>query len=54
MVAEDGWRNAIHGCKEDEKNKRLDEDVRRDSKEKEGVFQVEERQFLDGKKALAK
>jgi hypothetical protein len=35
VAAEDGWPSAIHGCKEDEKNRRLDEDKRRDSKEKE-------------------
>jgi hypothetical protein len=37
VVAEDGWRNAIHGCKEDKKNRRLDKDKRWDSKEKEEV-----------------
>ncbi len=42
MVAEDGWRSAIHGCREDGKNMRLDEDKRRDSKEKEASCQVEE------------
>ncbi len=38
MVVEDGWRSAIHGCKEDMKNKRLDEDKRQDLKKKEGFF----------------
>ncbi len=37
MAIEDGWPSAIHGCKEDKKNKRLDEDKRQDSKEKEEV-----------------
>jgi hypothetical protein len=35
VAAEDGCRSTIHGCKEDGKNMRLDEDKRRDSKEKE-------------------
>jgi hypothetical protein len=43
VVAEDGWRNVIHGCKEDGKNKRLDEDKTRDAKEEEEGCQVEER-----------
>jgi len=34
VVAKDGWPNAIHACKEDGKNMRLDEDKRRDSREK--------------------
>jgi hypothetical protein len=34
VAVEDGWLNAIHACKEDGKNKRLDEDNRRDLKEK--------------------
>ncbi len=37
MVAEDGWRSAIHGCKENGKNKKLDKDKKQDSKEKEEV-----------------
>jgi len=37
VAIEDEWRSAIHGCKEDGKNRRLDEDKRRDSKEKEQV-----------------
>jgi hypothetical protein len=37
VAAEDGWQNAIHGCKKDERNKRLDGDKIRDSKEKEMV-----------------
>jgi len=41
VAAEDGWRSVIHVCKEDGKNKRLDDDKRRDAKE-EGC-QVEER-----------
>jgi hypothetical protein len=32
----------IHGCKEDGKNRRLDEDKKRDSKEKEVGCQAEE------------
>jgi hypothetical protein len=43
VAAEDGWRNVIHGCKEDGKNKRLDEDKTRDAKEEEEGCQVEER-----------
>jgi hypothetical protein len=35
VAAEDGWPSAIHGCKEDGKSRKLDEDKRRDSKEKE-------------------
>jgi hypothetical protein len=35
VAIEDGWPNTIHACKEDEKNRRLDEDKRWDSKEKE-------------------
>jgi hypothetical protein len=37
VAVEDGWPSAIHACKEDGKNRRLDEDKRRDSKEKEDV-----------------
>jgi len=36
VVADDGWPNTIHGCKEDEKKRRLDKDKKWDSKEKEG------------------
>jgi len=36
VAIEDGWPSAIHGCKEDKKKRRLDEDKRWDSKEKEG------------------
>jgi len=53
VVAENGWRSVIHGCKEDGKNRRLDEDKRRDLKEKREVSKVEERQFLGGEKELA-
>ncbi len=42
----------IHGCKENGKNRRLDEDKRHDSKEKEEVFNVEERQFLGVRRSL--
>ncbi len=35
MAIEDGWPSAIHACKEDGKNKRLDKDNIWDSKEKE-------------------
>jgi hypothetical protein len=34
VAVEDGWLNSIHACKEDGKNKRLDEDKRQNSKEK--------------------
>ncbi len=44
----------IHGCKEDEKNKRLDEDKRRDSKEKEAGCRQKKGQFLGGKKELVR
>jgi hypothetical protein len=37
VVVEDGWRSAIHGCKENGKNRRLDKDKKWDSKEKEEV-----------------
>ncbi len=42
MVAADGWRSAIHGCKDDRKNRKLDEDKRGDLKEKKEGCQVEE------------
>jgi len=42
VAAEDGWRSVIHGCKDDGKNRRLDEDKRGDLKEKEEGCQVEE------------
>jgi hypothetical protein len=35
VVARDGWPNVIYGCKKGGKNKRLDENKRWDSKEKE-------------------
>ncbi len=38
MATEDGWRSAIHGCKEDEKNKRLDEDKRKVARQKIGAI----------------
>ncbi len=38
VVADDGWPNTIHGCKEDEKKRRLDKDKKWDSKEKEGLL----------------
>jgi hypothetical protein len=34
VAIEDGWRKEIHGCKEDGKNKRLDEDKRGIAKQK--------------------
>ncbi len=43
MTVEDGWRSGIHGCKEDGKNMRLDEDKRGDANEEEEGCQVEER-----------
>ncbi len=54
MAAEDGWQSAIHGCKEDGKNKRLNEDKRRDSKEKEKGCHAKKKKkrFLGGKKEL--
>jgi hypothetical protein len=38
VAVDDGWPNAIHVCKEDEKKRRLNKDKRRDSKEKEGLL----------------
>ncbi len=39
MVAvNDGWPSAIHGCKEDGKKRRLDEDKGQDLKDKEGML----------------
>ncbi len=38
MATDDGWPSAIHGCKEDGKKRRLDEDKRQDSKEKGGML----------------
>jgi len=39
MVAiDDGWPSAIHACKEEGKKKRLDQNKRQDSKEKEGLL----------------
>ncbi len=52
MPAEDGWQNAIHGCKEDMKNKRLDEDKRQDSKEKKRLSSRRKCRFLGAKKEL--
>ncbi len=47
MVANDGWPSTIHGCKEDGKKRRLDEDKRWDSKEKRGsIAWYKEVQFL--------
>ncbi len=37
MAAKDGWLNAIHGCKEDGKNMRLDEDKKGVAKQKKYV-----------------
>jgi hypothetical protein len=37
VAVEDGWSRVIHACKENGKNTRLDEDKRRDLKEKEEV-----------------
>jgi hypothetical protein len=37
VAAEDGWGSTIHGWKKDGSNKRLDEDKKQDSKEKEEV-----------------
>ncbi len=34
----DGWPSMIHGCKENGKKRRLDEDKKRDSKKKEGLL----------------
>jgi hypothetical protein len=52
VAAEDGWRSAIHGCKEDRKNKRLDEDKRHDSKEKERLLGRRKCRCLGAKKEL--
>jgi hypothetical protein len=38
VATDDGWPSAIHGCKEDGKKRRLDEDKRQDSKEKGGML----------------
>ncbi len=38
MASDDGLPNVIHGCKEDEKKRRLDKDKRQDLKEKEGLL----------------
>jgi hypothetical protein len=38
VATDDGWPSAIHGCKEDRKKRRLDEDKRQDSKEKGGML----------------
>jgi hypothetical protein len=38
MAADNGWPSAIYVYKEDKKKKRLDEDKRRDSKEKKGLL----------------
>ncbi len=43
MAIEDGWRSAIHGCKEDKENGRLDEDKIWDLKEKKASCQLEEK-----------
>ncbi len=38
MAIDDGWPNTIHASKENGKKRRLDQDKRRDSKEKEGML----------------
>ncbi len=38
MAVDNGWPSAIHGCKENEMKRRLDEDKGQDSKEKEGLL----------------
>jgi hypothetical protein len=37
VAARNGWLSATYGCKKGRKSRRLDEDKRWDSKEKEGV-----------------
>jgi hypothetical protein len=54
VAAEDGWPNTIHACKEDMKNKRLDEDKKQDSKEKETSCQVEGSAVFGVKNELAR
>jgi hypothetical protein len=38
VATEDGWCNVIQGCKEDKKNRRLDEDKKGDLKEEEATY----------------
>jgi hypothetical protein len=45
VAAEDEWWNAIQGCKEDGKNKKLNED-------KKGVARQKQGKFLSGEKEL--
>ncbi len=45
MTAGDGWPSAIYGGKESEKSRRLEEDKRGDSKEKEQVDRQNEGNF---------
>jgi hypothetical protein len=53
VAAEDGWWSAIQGCKEDKKNRRLDEDKKGDSKEEEAGYQAEESEvFLVRRRSL--
>jgi len=38
VAANDGWLSVIHGCKEDGKRRRLDENKRQDLKEKKRLL----------------
>ncbi len=43
VAVEDGLWSAIHGCKEDRKNKKLGKDKKGDAKEEEEGCQVEKK-----------
>ncbi len=52
VATEDGWPIAVHTCKEDMKNMRLDEDKRWDLKEKKTSCQVKGSAIFGGKNEL--
>jgi hypothetical protein len=54
VAVEDGWPNVIHACKEDGKSRRLDEDKRRDLKEKEAWLPDRRKAIFGGKSELAR
>ncbi len=54
MVAYNGWPNVIHACKNGEKKRRLAEDKRWDSKEKEGMLLGRKRAVFGEKSELAR
>jgi len=53
VAAEDGWQSAIHGCKEDGKNRRLDKDKKWDSKEKKAKLPGRRKVVFGRKSELA-